>query len=538
MKDISGLRLQAHHPKLNQHSLAFTALAAALLVGGSMFNARAQSDDFNDGQDTTPLPPWERYNPIGTGSWSFPGGNTYRLRSAASPDPGTFGQGRAGSLRGNPYANFYVATDVVGWDDNIHQVFGVLARIGTPGPGLTTGYMFTYDRGNPLNPTGGDMDIVRLTGEVPTSLSTTGTDSIHLDPTKTYRFVFIGLGSSLSGQVYELPNTLIPILEITATDSTYASGKSGLVVANNASPTYDGPADATFDNFLAATAAPNLFDNFNDGNDTSPPPGWERYNPIGTGTWSFPGGNSYRLQSAPSPDPVNYGPGRAGSLRAGNYSDFYISVDLVAWDDSLHQVAGILARGLAPGPGTTTGYLFSHDRGNPASSTDGDMDIVRLDNEAPSNLSTTGNDSIHLQPGKKYRFVFMGSGGDFKGEVYELPNTFVPVVSITASDPSYPNGACGLVVADNASEIGYTGAADATFDNFLSLIAEPRLAVALNAGSVEVSWPLIPYTLQSSPSLISPTWTSITSGITQTGGQNVYTQTAPTGALFYRLIYP
>lgn len=527
------------HPSFNRsltRSLAgsFTALATTLLLFGAPCKGTAQSDDFNDGNDTTPLPPWIRYDPIGTGTWSFPGGNTYRIQSAPSPDPGNFGQGRAGSVRPVNYSNFYVAVDVVNWDDAIHQVFGVLARTGTIGAGTTTGYMFTYDRGNPASSTAGDMDIIRLDGESPSNLPTTGSDSIHLVPGKQYRFVFIGLGPNFTGQVYELPNTLIPLVEITATDSTYASGPSGLVVANNNSPTYDGPADATFDNFLAAVAEPNLFDNFNDGDDTNPLPAWQRFDPIGTGGWSFPGGNTYRIQSAPSPD-VNYGQGRAASIKPGNYTDFYVAADVVGWDDSLDQAFGVLSRADNVGPGMTTGYLFSYARDNPASSTAGDMDIVRIDGEIPTSLPTTGSDSIHFVPGKNYRLAFIGVGNSFTGRVYELPNMSVPVLEITATDSTYANGSPGLVVADNSPNAD--GPADATFDNFLTLTAEPRLSITLSSGEVSVSWPLIPFRLQSSPSL-SPAWTAITSGITQTGGQNVYSAPAADAAQFYRLIYP
>jgi len=51
------------------------------------------SDNFDDGNDTAPTIAWQRYDPISDatsgsvvlGTWSFPGGNTYRLQTAASP---------------------------------------------------------------------------------------------------------------------------------------------------------------------------------------------------------------------------------------------------------------------------------------------------------------------------------------------------------------------------------------------------------------------------------------------------------------------
>ncbi len=298
--------------------------------------------------------------------------------------------------------------------------------------------------------------------------------------------------------------------------------------------------------FVPTSAGPTVFDNFNDGDDTNPPPAWLRYDPIGTllgspnGTWSFPGGNTYRIQAAASPDPAHLGQGRAGGLQPGGYTDFYVSADVVGWDDSIHQVFGLLARVSNLGPGGTAGYLFSYDRGNPTNATGGDMDIVRLDSENPTSLPTSpsGGDSVHFQSNKQYRLVFIGAGNNFTGQVYELPNTSTPVVDITASDPAYASGEAGLTVANNASESGYDGPADATFDNFLATTAEPRLSVNLSAGAVTLSWPLIPFKLQSSPSLGPPDWTSITNGITQAASRNVYTVPSPAGAQFYRLIYP
>jgi hypothetical protein len=295
--------------------------------------------------------------------------------------------------------------------------------------------------------------------------------------------------------------------------------------------------------FVPTSTGPTVFDNFNDGNDTSPAPAWQHYdpmlqagNPTG-GTWTFPGGNSYRIQALPSPNPATFSQGRAGSVLPYNYTDFYESVDVTAWDDTIHQVFGVLARVTTPGLGTTAGYLFSYDRGNPASSTAGDMDIIRLVNEFPVGLTVTGADSIHLQTNKQYRFVFMGTGGNLTGQVYELPNTSTPIINMTASDTDYTSGSPGLLVANNNSPT-YEGPGDATFDNFLATTAEPRLTANLAGGVVTVTWPLIPFTLQSATTLSPPSWTSVTNGITQISDQNYYSTPASGAAQYFRLIYP
>src|SRR5438552_12904199 len=89
---------------------------------------RAQSDNFDDGNDTA-NPPWTHYDPIGSilggsfGSWTFPGSNTYRLQAFASPDPVAFGPARIASTLPNVYSDFYTTVDVVDWDDTLDQAF-------------------------------------------------------------------------------------------------------------------------------------------------------------------------------------------------------------------------------------------------------------------------------------------------------------------------------------------------------------------------------------------------------------------------------
>jgi hypothetical protein len=314
--------------------------------------------------------------------------------------------------------------------------------------------------------------------------------------------------------------------------------------------------------------ATTISDDFNDGNDTAPTIAWQHYDPIalavGGGTfvhWSFPGGNTYRMLADATPDPAA-GPGRGGSIAPGDFANFYAAVDVVNWDSTTHQVFGILARVGTLGPGTTSGYLFNWDNGNPPTSTSGDMDIVRVDNESPTDLDNQayfGNDSVHLETGHSYRFVFMGVGGTFRGQVYDLTNTVVPIVDYGVIDPSYdPNGTdhvsgpTGLLVFNNTP---YDSYADATFDNFIAtdgplLYANfPLLSVSRpSANTVRISWPgvgngasgsrVLTDSLQSSPSLTTPVWTPVTDGITQEGVENVYLVSPATNSQFFKLVLP
>jgi hypothetical protein len=286
-------------------------------------------------------------------------------------------------------------------------------------------------------------------------------------------------------------------------------------------------------------------DDFNDGNDT----GWTHYDPFaGLGlpimNWSFPNGG-YRLRTtAPSPDPANAGPGRGGSLRSDIYTNFFISVDIVNWNDTLPQSAGILARIRNAGLGTTLGYAFTWDRGNPTNATGGDLDISVITGEAPDGVSVTGSDSIHLTPGNSYRFVFIGRGPALEGRVYQLPDTNTPLNVISGTDATYDYGASGLVIYDN-SDTG-TSLCDVTFDNFVANDVEPpRLEmVFLEFGELAVAWPLeaISYTLQVSETLPGNPWTSIPPDLLRIVGNQLYYDQPSNWASgpnrFFRLIRP
>jgi hypothetical protein len=225
-------------------------------------------------------------------------------------------------------------------------------------------------------------------------------------------------------------------------------------------------------------------------------------------------------------------------LKNAVYSDFYVSADLIDFDDSTRQAFGIAARINTPGLQTTGGYLFSWEPGGGSlpGESNGDLDISPLVGESPTGQIETAPSGLHLTKGKSYRFVFMGSGTNFEGQVYELPDTTNPLIRLPANDPNalYASGQVGLI---SASEGSCDVTADATWDNFLATTAEPRLTVSVSGGVATLTWPLIPFSLQSTPSLSAPVWTTITSGVTQVGNQLVYAVPA-TGTVFYRLIYP
>jgi hypothetical protein len=213
---------------------------------------------------------------------------------------------------------------------------------------------------------------------------------------------------------------------------------------------------------LASTArGAQVSDDFNDGNDGPSAPAWTRYDLGAVGapsTFSFPNGNSYRIQ-APKP-PAGVGAARAaGYINSLNLSTFSVSADLVDWNTSstVNQAFGILARLSSVGLQTTNGYALTYA---PTGST---LDITRIAGEQIA--AQPGRTTVvpALDPAKDYRLVFTGVGDSLNGALYDLTNLSTPVATVSAIDPTYSSGFAGVFVFDNG---GTSGTADATFDNF------------------------------------------------------------------------
>jgi hypothetical protein len=222
-----------------------SSLGLVLILTAS--DAPAQSDNFNDGDDFG----WTQYDPLAgvpggqPSTFSFPSGG-YRIQAGPSP-AAAFGPARAGSNRlDTSYADFVVSVDVVNWDNTLDQVFGITGRIRETGLGTTDGYGLIFFNQN------NELLIDRFDDEDDIELSAT---SLALDPALDYRFVFRGTGDEFLGEVFDLTNLSVPLATIFASDATYPTGSSGLLVAS------DGPAgtpgDATFDNFLVTVPEPS-----------------------------------------------------------------------------------------------------------------------------------------------------------------------------------------------------------------------------------------------------------------------------------------
>jgi hypothetical protein len=559
---------------------------------------KAQSDDFNDAEDTVPIE-WTHYDAIATltggsaqDTWSFTNGG-YRFEAVPSPSPGTAGPARVSSFPANVFTNFYVSVDITAWETNYSQAFGILARAGdfsTVATPTTRGYGFAYI--NRAASAGGDnfIAIFRLHNDAQTSgVHGSGTNvaeihGVNLDPAKDYRLVFIGQGNHMEGRVYELPNIDTPIAIVSANSTgegtIYTDGQSGLLafnVADASGTPFSGPVDVTFDNYLATgnpelvcgNNPPIISDNFNDADDA----GWTRYpaSPTLAQTWSFPtnpataGNIAYQMTSSLGTTLDNFG--RVASIRDGDssLSDFCVEVDLIDWNNGQSQQMGILAR-VQPGyQAMPVPHAYALVYVNRASSGSGGTDQLRLFELLPNPGAPTNAASIFLHEGNgglgqfnvapfgdpapaptgNYRLIFKGVGNHLTGQIIDLstglPMTFndgsnrlTNMVS-TSWGTNLVSGKVGIVTFQNNA-----GSPDATFDNFIARAAAPSATIAADSGSVEVSWPAQQegiWVLESSSSIeTGATWTEITAeNITYSSGQNTYSASSASGNTFYRL---
>jgi hypothetical protein len=222
-------------------------------------------------------------------------------------------------------------------------------------------------------------------------------------------------------------------------------------------------------------------DDFNDGNDT----GWTRYNvlqPLGLpGTYTFPGGNSYNIESPQHyiPAQQQFGGGRAGSIvnsTSTGFDNFRLTVDVTDWNDGREYVFGPIARTTTPGLGTTDGYLLI------LHATDHDFQLLRIEGEAP-NSEELGTADIEMPADRDFRIVYSGVGTQLNALVYDRADLSTPLggFSVDAANygpaptpAPYLTGALGLIVAqadqpdDPAPPPGAPYAS--TFDNFRATV--------------------------------------------------------------------
>ena len=230
----------------------------ACLVGATLaspISSSAQSESFDDGNDDG----WNRFSPldiVGASSvFTFPedgaGGFGYRLQSPAPPVPDA-GPGRTFTFQDQAYTDFYAGVDVIDWNNEVNQAFGILFRATEIGLGSTLGYVLNYD---PQQASGGrgQIQFNIVTGEA--DQGTIGAANISFEPGRQYRIVMRAEGSVFSADVYDLNNLTSPLASYWGTDELYPSGSVGLFNFYRGGDATDpdlGIADTTFDNYFVA----------------------------------------------------------------------------------------------------------------------------------------------------------------------------------------------------------------------------------------------------------------------------------------------
>jgi hypothetical protein len=285
--------------------------------------------------------------------------------------------------------------------------------------------------------------------------------------------------------------------------------------------------------FAPLSGRAGVFDDFNDGNDA----GWTHYNPIDTGTWTVSGG-AYRLQSSASQSPSTVGPGRAGSLRTTEtYTQFSASVDIVAWDNSLDQIFGLITRVTTPGLGTTKGYGFTYATRTGRAAT-GQLQMLLITQEAGTDITPAVN--FTFVPGQSYRLVFEGVLDGLTAKLFSTTNLSTPLATLTASNTTYTSGGVGFFTYDNSR--GGASRADVTFDNFASEELGPKLEIVRDPSStdVRVSWSnwATTYRLERTYTCGPFDWADLGVGFDQFEGKFIMFDDGTQPFAYYRLVTP
>ncbi|NOS70937.1 MAG: PEP-CTERM sorting domain-containing protein [Verrucomicrobia bacterium] len=267
-------------PPSSNHIRQIFAGGAAVLSIMLSPTIQAQSDNFNDGNDTTPA--WTHYAAGGLGqTFTFPANpadatSAYRITSAAGT---SINPGRVGSymLGGPEIPDFTITTDLIDWNNASSQNMGVMARVQAPpggvfGASFPLGYALVY--ANRFSATGGGTDQLRLykvvagtVGFMNNGLGGQGQfgvvagGSAPPNPTNDYQLVFTGYGNVFTGQIID---------KSTGLAMTFNNGLGGLtdriVASDPGVPSGFGPLYTTgtygYFGFVGAGAIDPTFDNF------------------------------------------------------------------------------------------------------------------------------------------------------------------------------------------------------------------------------------------------------------------------------------
>lgn len=268
-------------------------------------------------------------------------------------------------------------------------------------------------------------------------------------------------------------------------DTAKIRGESGLLTVeiggNSVPPSPPNPTNLPYElykaglNYIDVAPVPPAppapaSDDFADGNDD----GWLRYDglkALGVAPAKFEvRDGAYHIHAPAKPGlttPSN--PPRAAAFYPTNevFRDFEVAVDLVDWDEPSKTNIGLLARARNIGLGKSEGYFFVHQPNL------GRVHVSIVRGEAGYLL---GQAPITLDHSHKYRMVFSGVGVYLIGQVFDLANPGVPLVTVHARDEVFPDGLTGVVCFAGVGDKD----ADGTVDNYavkVGDITDPTISI-------------------------------------------------------------
>lgn len=216
------------------------------ILATALFAAVARADDETD-FSTNPAAAWQRLDPLGRATYDFSSA-TCRINVTAPTvfEAQILGPARAALLAPTAWSDTVVCADLLAWNPEGDRAFtGVLARVQSPaGIAATRGSSLAVLHNPPV------LQLYRLDNEVPTLLASSGIAA--LNRTHRYRFVLVCAGTMLTGKIYDNADLLMPIVTLTASDTTYAAGRAGVFITTDRVVALT----ATFDNFLAWNGDP------------------------------------------------------------------------------------------------------------------------------------------------------------------------------------------------------------------------------------------------------------------------------------------
>lgn len=208
------------------------------------------SEDFNNGAAS--LANWTAYSPLtafGAPAASSVVSGALKIEASGSPAPALIGPGRGGSFRlDETFGDFSISYDIVSWS-TAPFFAGAFVRASDLGLGTTDAYAAGFDF------SGNRLFISRIENENVAQVVAVS-EAVTLDPAKTYRLSFTGIGSEFTGYITENGSGNV-LAAIAGVDGAYASGVVGLGLAVQSFDPGIG-ATVTFDNVVATVPEPSI----------------------------------------------------------------------------------------------------------------------------------------------------------------------------------------------------------------------------------------------------------------------------------------